>query len=393
MANYFATKTAQFKPFSYQEMLAPIKAYQDAYNEADEKLDLLLEDAANKAFNFAPQDSVEKEAYDAIMSKLKTASDNLNAGDVNAFKNIRNINKEYRKVMLPIQKQLEKRAELISEQRKYAQLNPNLRFSTDYSKANLSDITASSTYDMYDLNAITKDVKEEMSDFIKGMPRTDFEPIPIGKTSNVLVKTGYGYDANEFDEQMKDHNSALYKLYESKVNNLNPNMPDAIRKEAEKEILNTMKANAGLFTFDTVIDYSTKPSSTKGDKPGSKGSKPQIYGEPNPGDKFVSITYNGKMMTAELEWSKNNEGEDVYRIKPETIRGIPNANKDKAVTDEDLQVTMQTFKDDEGNVVKTVKTEKGPASAFGAGGEGASAASDSTAVAGSVGSKGFKRKK
>ena len=32
MANYFLTQTAQFKPFSYQEMLAPIKAYQDAYD-------------------------------------------------------------------------------------------------------------------------------------------------------------------------------------------------------------------------------------------------------------------------------------------------------------------------------------------------------------------------
>lgn len=391
MANYFATKTAQFKPFSYQEMLAPIKAYQDAYNEANEKLDLLLEDAATKAFNFASQDTVEKEAYDAIMSKLKTASDSLNAGDVNAFKNIKDVNKEYRKIMLPIQKQLEKRAELIAEQRKYAQLNPNLRFSTDYSKANLSDITASSTYDIYDLNTITKDVKEEMSDFIKGMPRTDFEPIPIGKTSNVLVKTGYGYDANEFEEQMKNTNSALYKLYKSKIDNLNPNMPKAIKKEAEKEIYNTMKANAGLFKFDTVIDYSTKPSGNN--KPGGKGSKPQIYGEVKVGDKFTSIIYNGKMMTAEIEWFKNEKGEDVYRIKPETIRGISNADKDKAATKEDIQITMQTFMDDEGAVVKTVKTEKGSASAFGAGGEGTSAVSDSTAVAGSVGNKGLKGRK
>ena len=354
MANYFATKTAQFKPFSYQEMLAPIKAYQDAYNEADEKLDLLLEDAATKAFNFASQDSVEKAAYDAIMSKLKTASDNLNAGDVNAFKTIRDVNKEYRKIMLPIQKQLEKRAELIAEQRKYAQLNPNLRFSTDYSKANLSDITDSSTYDMYDLNTITKDVKEEMSDFIKGMPRTDFEPIPIGKTSNVLVKTGYGYDADEFDKQMKDTNSALYKLYESKVNNLNPNMPNAIKQEAIKEIYNTMKANAGLFTFDTVIDYSTKP--TGGDKPGGgKGvKKPEIqYGQE--GDKVVAITYNGKMMTAEADWIEEN-GKLVPKIKAGTIRGIPNAKGEK-VSDKEIVTITQIF-DDEGNLVKTTETTK-----------------------------------
>lgn len=391
MANYFLTETAQFKPFSYQEMLAPVKAYQDAYNEADEKLDLLLEDAATKAFNFAPQDAVEKAAYDNIISKLKDASDKLSSGDPTAFKTIRDVNKEYRKTILPIQKQLEKRAELIAEQRKYASLNPNLRFSTDYSKASLSDVTASSTYDMYDLNTITKDVKEEMSEFIKSVPRTDFKPIPIGKTSNVLVKTGYGYDATEFDKQMQDTNSALYKLYDSKVANLNPNMPDAIKQEAAEEIYNTMKANAGLFTFDTVIDYSTKPSGGKGNKPGGKGSKPQIYGEVNVGDKFAALTYNGKMMTAEIEWSKNEKGEDVYRIKPETLRGISSGSK--KVTDEELQFVIQTYKDDEGNIIKTVETEKGTKSAFGAGGEGASAASDSTAVAGSVGSKGLKSRK
>ena len=98
MANYFLTETAQFKPFSYQEMLAPVKAYQDAYNEADEKLNLLLEDAALKAFNFAPQDTAEKAVYDNMMSKLKDASDKLSSGDPTAFKTIREVNKDYRKI-------------------------------------------------------------------------------------------------------------------------------------------------------------------------------------------------------------------------------------------------------------------------------------------------------
>lgn len=386
----FLTPNTKFKPFSYQEMLAPVLAYKEAYDTADAELNTLLEDAATKGFAFTPQDVAEKEAYDNMMSKLKQASDNLASGNVNAFKDIRNLNKEYRKTMIPIQQKIAKRAELAAEQRKYASLNSSLRFSTDYSKASLSDITNSSTYDIYDLNTITKDVKEEMSEFIKGVPRTDFEPIPIGKTSNVLVKTGYGYDVAEFDEQMQDTNSALYKLYKSKVDNLNPNMPDAIKQEAAKEIYNTMKANAGLFTFDTVIDYSTKPSSTTSGTSGGKKYKPEIYGEVKQGDKFVSLTYNGKMMTAELEWSKNDKGEDVYRIKPETIKGIPTAAKDKQLTDEELQFVIQTYKDDEGNVTKIVETQKGRASAFK--NEDRATPTDSTKVDNSVASKGLKKR-
>ena len=35
MANIFLTPTAEFKPFSYAEMLAPIAAYQEAYDAYD----------------------------------------------------------------------------------------------------------------------------------------------------------------------------------------------------------------------------------------------------------------------------------------------------------------------------------------------------------------------
>ena len=60
MANIFLTPTAEFKPFSYAEMLAPIAAYQEAYDAYDAQLNTLAEDAAAKAFNFAAQDTKEK---------------------------------------------------------------------------------------------------------------------------------------------------------------------------------------------------------------------------------------------------------------------------------------------------------------------------------------------
>ena len=109
MANMYLTSNAKFKPFSYQEMVAPIVAYKEAYDKADAELNALYEDAASKAFNFASQDVKEKATYDDMMNKLRLASDSLASGDVNSFKAIRDINKEYRQTMLPIQQKMAKR--------------------------------------------------------------------------------------------------------------------------------------------------------------------------------------------------------------------------------------------------------------------------------------------
>ena len=159
----FLTPNTKFKPFSYQEMLAPVLAYKEAYDTADAELNTLLKDAATKGFAFALQDVAEKEAYDNMMSKLRQASDNLASGNVNAFKDIRNLNKEYRKTMIPIQQKITKRAELAAEQRKLLSANPNLRFTKDYSTESLSNINDSSTYNIIDLNSLYKNVAEEFA--------------------------------------------------------------------------------------------------------------------------------------------------------------------------------------------------------------------------------------
>ena len=55
-------------------MLAPVKSYTEAYNEADAELNSLMEDASIKAFNFEPQDFEEKQIYTNIMNKLQNAA-------------------------------------------------------------------------------------------------------------------------------------------------------------------------------------------------------------------------------------------------------------------------------------------------------------------------------
>lgn len=269
MANYFLTETAQFKPFSYQEMLAPIKAYQDAYNEADEKLNLLLEDAATKAFNFAPQDTAEKAIYDNMMVKLKEASDKLSSGDPTAFKTIREVNKDYRKTMIPIQQRMAKRAELATEQRTKSSNNPYLRYSKDYSTANLGDITSASSYDTIDLSKLEESISSEFLGEVATNIRDDFEPVAIGNTGHYAVTTGYGYTPTEFvdafigNKGKPKENSPIYQFYKKKADAIDKmtNYSPEIRNEMKQSVYNAMEANAGKFSVKTVAG---KTSSTSG---------------------------------------------------------------------------------------------------------------------------------
>ena len=254
----FLTPNTKFKPFSYQEMLAPVLAYKEAYDTADEELNTLMEDAATKAFNFGPQDSKEKAQYDAMMTKLKTASDNLASGDINAFKDIRNINKEYRKTMIPI---------------KLLASNPNLRFTKDYSLESLDNITSSSTYNIIDLKALEESAGENFGKEMSSVVRTDFDSTPVGDTGYSYVTQGYGITASEFDtlinndtilSNTRDYN-IVYKTYKKQADEIDNrlDLSPAIKQEMKDAIKRGMRANAGKFTTDVVKTHSSKEEREK----------------------------------------------------------------------------------------------------------------------------------
>lgn len=261
----FLTPNTKFKPFSYQEMLAPVLAYKEAYDTADAELNTLLEDAATKGFAFAPQDNAEKEVYDNKMSKLRQASDSLASGDINAFKDIRNLNKEYRKTMIPIQQKITKRAELAAEQRKLLSANPNLRFTKDYSTESLSNINDSSTYNIIDLNSLYKNIAEEFASKTSTLYRDNIEPTPIGDTGYYNVTTGYGYTPDEFVEGLTDRNSDIYKFYKNKIDAIDSrtDVSSSIKDEMKATVLRGMEASSGTFKTSQIKGKSANDATSK----------------------------------------------------------------------------------------------------------------------------------
>lgn len=273
MANIFLTPTAEFKPFSYAEMLAPVAAYQEAYDAYDTQLNALAEDAATKAFNFAVQDTKEKAQYDAIMGRLKNSADALLANGLNAdiMKEIRSINKDYRTSMIPLHQKIAKRAELAEAQRSALQSNPDLRFTIDYSKANLDDIHAGSTYGIISLKDIEDKAALDFATITSALPVEI--PTPIEDSGYYNIITGFGYTPKEFEEAFTpnvlgeyDTNNPIYQFYQQKAAEIDSrnDIGNDLKTEMKAAVKRGMRAGAGKFDNKIVKAGSSDGSGSVG---------------------------------------------------------------------------------------------------------------------------------
>lgn len=259
MANYFFTETAKFKPFTYQEMLAPIVAYKEAYDTNETVLNTLLEDAATKGFNFRANDTKEKAAYDSMIDRIKNAASSMATQGLNnqVFNEIRSINKDYRTTMIPIQKKLAKRQELIDEQRKLKASNQNLLFTKDYETASLDDVTGDSTYDIVDLDKIIEDSVTDFTKFIASEGVKYSDPIKISGTNSSMVESGYGYKEDDWKQEIANKDSRLNKKINSYLNdNRLDKLPEEVKKSAQNRIYNAIYSNKGVFEQQIVKDSS-----------------------------------------------------------------------------------------------------------------------------------------
>lgn len=106
MANMYFTEAAKFKPFSYQEMLAPIASYQEAYDKLSEEyaaLDIMAADVAAKLSN-NPEDQGLKDLYNQFNTKLQEASNALSTTGLSSStkRDLAKLKAQYAKDINPI---------------------------------------------------------------------------------------------------------------------------------------------------------------------------------------------------------------------------------------------------------------------------------------------------
>lgn len=277
MANTYITSGASFKPYTFDEMIKPYQMYTEAYNKADAELNTLLENSALN-FSFMPQDTAEKAIYDDMMSRLEGLSGQLAQGmNPQVMKDIRNINKEYRTKMLPIQQKIAKRAELAKQQATQQAANSNIRFTKDYSTANLSDITANSSYGIINLDDVYKQTAADFADITSHIYNDELDPVAIGDTGYFKVKSGYGYTPTGFVEKLYTDGSPVNVFYNDRVAAIKArtDIDDNIKQEMISAVRRGMEASAGTFTEKIVKGVSG--NSTSGSSSGSSNPTKPLW--------------------------------------------------------------------------------------------------------------------
>lgn len=137
------TSNAQFRPFSYDEIVKPLiqqtQAQQDIENQYGD-----LSTQANVWKGLANQQTDPKAyaTYSNYANQLAQARDSLVSNGLNdsSRNTLMNMKSQYASDIIPIKNAYERRQSLVDEQRKMLEQNPTILFSKDASQMSLDDL-------------------------------------------------------------------------------------------------------------------------------------------------------------------------------------------------------------------------------------------------------------
>lgn len=191
---------ARFRPFSYQEIVAPLQQateqqmqLEDLYGELGAKADLMS--------SVADEQSNPK-AY----KKYKSYADDLAAEAENLSRNgltpdsrasLAKMRKRYASDIAPIEMAHTKREQLTKEQREAMLKDPSLMFDTDYRMKSIDDIidNPNATYQAISGNELTKRASQMASNFAKTIQNNpQYQSILGGQYFQQMQQMGYTPD-------------------------------------------------------------------------------------------------------------------------------------------------------------------------------------------------------
>ena len=182
MPNFAYTNQTNFRPFSYQEMLAPVLAATQAHQAIEEAYSE-LDSQANAIGSLASEtnDPETYRRYKAYESALRTQADALakNGLTPGSRKTLLDLRGRYSKDIIPIQNAITRRRALADEQRKALLQNPTLMFQRDMNSlsydSSLDRFLENADYDygeVYSGNLLTQQVSQAASNLAKELSRT-----------------------------------------------------------------------------------------------------------------------------------------------------------------------------------------------------------------------------
>lgn len=229
MAGNYISINSKFNPFTFDELIKPVQMYQQAYDKFETDLTTLQEDTALNNFMFTSKDEDEKKQYDGLIKELETLTNEFNNYGLsnNVKSNLNKFNRTYKSQIIPLKRKIDKRNQLIAEQQKLKNSNPNIIFSIDYSDVGLKDINESSSYTTVNLKDYETRAFNMMDEQSKLKPVST-----VTEYNNDYDKQEVGYGFRDTDKDNTDFNTVssdikgrLIEDYKNKLNITDDNDP------------------------------------------------------------------------------------------------------------------------------------------------------------------------
>ena len=212
MPNYSLTINSQFRPFTYQELAAPLDR-QDAYHE---HLMEQYEKLSSQADILEAMGANDRDNKSGAYSQFKAYSDNLrnerdllykHGLDPNSRLRLAEMRRRYNTEIVPIQNAWTKREQEADMQMKAQMQNPSLRFTRDARTSTLDSYIANPTggFGVVNLNAISADMAA-MAKSLEGKIKRGEKVDGIDSVTYNYIQQ-YGLDESTINRWLKDPQS------------------------------------------------------------------------------------------------------------------------------------------------------------------------------------------
>ena len=287
MANYIINNS-KFTPFTFQEMIAPLNMYKEAYDKVETDLDSLYSSIGNFNFSAVDDTSNAKRIYDSFNESILTAEEDLlnNGLGGNTRQKLLELKRVYNTNIKPIEQKIKKRESLIAQQDAIKKANPHVRFDIDYSTQSIDNINDSSTFNSIDLSKVTEETMREFNEIAK---QKSINYLGASIKGFVPVTEGYGYDITELNEGLNTEGSIIKNYYDTKLQSYGA---FANNTEVQKAIKSGMQLGSGQTRTTYMVDPKGKNDSNNNPITFTEGGK-KYY---KVGNTLYEIKENGDLI-------------------------------------------------------------------------------------------------
>ena len=165
---------SQFKPFSYQELLAPVAQATQMHNQTDAAITELQAKAAEiEHFLKSEQDPTTYNRYKGFYDKLQNMSDDLAMNGLNpqSMRNIMRMKIDYNQQILPMQMAIQKKMKEVEEQKQILLKDPTMYMTYNAMDTPLEQYinNPNNTYKAQSLQAITSGAEKMIGHLARSM--------------------------------------------------------------------------------------------------------------------------------------------------------------------------------------------------------------------------------